>query len=467
MMKSRIIVIFSTIVVLAACHSYKDIPTFSNTEDWRVKRLAAHPQQTGGNAEEGFTYMLNGNYVGGGIPYKVFKNQGKRLLKKYPTQNRYEKDIPYFLTVFETDDHVKVVTGNCFTCHAAPINGEIFYGVGNYASDFRQNMTFFTKTTNLLMRLRYGTDSKEWAAYKDFGNFFTATAPSIVTSQMGVNPAARLAESCMKHRNPSDLTYIEEPYYETQDYNIASDVPPLWHVKKKNALYYTGVGQGDFTKLLMQASVLAVPDSAYARQVQEHFVDVLAWLNSLQPPTYPYEIDQTQALAGKSIFTDHCAKCHGTYDAPETYPNKLIAMAVIQTDSLYATYAMKSGITDWYNKSWFATSSPKSNLIPSYGYVAPPLDGIWATAPYLHNGSVPTLEDLLNSSQRPIFWKRNLEQYDFDPVKVGWNYEPKSNGAGKFTYDTTLPGYGNTGHYFGDELTPQERKAVIEYLKTL
>ncbi|NJL74008.1 MAG: c-type cytochrome [Saprospiraceae bacterium] len=284
---------------------------------------------------------------------------------------------------------------------------------------------------------------------------------------MGVNPAARLAESCMKHRNLSDLTYIEEPYYETQDYNIGSDVPPLWHVKKKNALYYTGVGQGDFTKLLMQASVLAVPDSAYARQVQEHFVDVLAWLNSLQPPTYPYAIDQTQALAGKSIFTDHCAKCHGTYDEPETYPNKLIAMAVIQTDSLYATYAMKSGITDWYNKSWFATSAPKSNLIPSYGYIAPPLDGIWATAPYLHNGAVPTLEDLLNSRQRPTFWKRNLEQYDFDPIKVGWNYETKSNGTSKFTYDTTLPGYSNIGHYFGDELTPAERKAVIEYLKTL
>jgi hypothetical protein len=77
------------------------------------------------------------------------------------------------------------------------------------------------------------------------------------------------------------------------------------------------------------------------------------------------------------------------------------------------------------------------------------------------------LEDLLHSSQRPTYWKRNLNNYDFDEQKVGWKYIKKANGISRFTYDTTLPGYSNVGHYFGDDLTTEERKAVIEYLKTL
>lgn len=128
---------------------------------------------------------------------------------------------------------------------------------------------------------------------------------------------------------------------------------------------------------------------------------------------------------------------------------------------------MKAPIVDWYNESWFATSYPTSYFEPEAGYVAPPLDGIWATAPYLHNGSVPTLEDLLNSYQRPDYWHRSGESNDYDYQKIGWNYTVEKNGKGKWTFDTTLPGYSNTGHYFGDHLTKGERGAVIEYLKTL
>ncbi|MEL6719462.1 MAG: hypothetical protein AAFP82_12160, partial [Bacteroidota bacterium] len=101
------------------------------------------------------------------------------------------------------------------------------------------------------------------------------------------------------------------------------------------------------------------------------------------------------------------------------------------------------------------------------GYIAPPLDGIWATAPYLHNGSVPTIDALLNSKTRPTYWKRNIENYEFDETKVGWKYEEKNDGIGKMTYDTSIPGYGNMGHYFGDKLSTEERNAVLEYLKTL
>ena len=106
---------------------------------------------------------------------------------------------------------------------------------------------------------------------------------------------------------------------------------------------------------------------------------------------------------------------------------------------------------------------------PTDGYVAPPLDGIWASAPYFHNGSVPTLYEVLKSTARPEVWARTGISYDYNWEKIGWNYstDPKGKDYRKWTFDTTVPGYGNGGHTFGDKLTEEERWAVVEYLKTL
>jgi hypothetical protein len=108
-----------------------------------------------------------------------------------------------------------------------------------------------------------------------------------------------------------------------------------------------------------------------------------------------------------------------------------------------------------------------AQLVPFNGYIAPPLDGIWITAPYLHNASVPTLEAVLNSKIRPRFWSRNFDKPQYDYQKLGWVFKKEEKPGNTSVYNTTLPGYGNYGHYFGDHLTDQERKALIEYLKTL
>ncbi|HEY6956285.1 MAG TPA: hypothetical protein VI385_13630, partial [Flavisolibacter sp.] len=99
--------------------------------------------------------------------------------------------------------------------------------------------------------------------------------------------------------------------------------------------------------------------------------------------------------------------------------------------------------------------------------IAPPLDGIWITAPYLHNGSVPTLEALLNSKLRPKYWSRNFDKPEYDYANPGWKFKVEEGPGNTSVYNTTLAGYGNYGHYFGDKLSDEERKAVIEYLKTL
>ncbi len=98
------------------------------------------------------------------------------------------------------------------------------------------------------------------------------------------------------------------------------------------------------------------------------------------------------------------------------------------------------------------------------GYIARPLNGIWATAPYLHNGSVPTLYDLLlPAEQRPT--KFYTGSHEFDPVKVG--YVTAAGGDNQFSFDTSLEGNSNKGHDFGASLTEPQRLALVEYLKAL
>lgn len=459
---------FALLLALAACHSYRELPGTKTEEEWKVKHLPAYPQQLDGDAEAGYAYIGSGAYVGSGVPYAFFKSRIPQQTDTVLRREGINAEMPYALSVFDAAANgVPVMGGNCFTCHAGAVNGQVVPGLGNSFSEFENNLKPLGALMRTGMKIKYKKDAPERLAFEDFSRYFQSMAPYVQTNQPGANPAFRLAEACMMHRRPDDLTYTETPNYEMMDYTIATDVPPLWHVKKKNALYYNGIGRGDFTKLLFQASVLGIPDTTAARQAINGFKDVLAWLQQLEPPPYPADIDQRLAAAGRPIFEEHCSKCHGTYTDSVSYPNKLVSLSLVKTDPMYANYAYNSGIVDWYNSSWFAQSSPKSFFQPELGYMAPPLDGIWATAPYLHNGSVPTLAALLNSELRPDRWERSGNSRDYDFDAVGWVYTLPGKGKGKWVFDTELPGYSNKGHYFGDKLTEQERKAVIEYLKTL
>ena len=457
-----LVLIFSLII---ACSKSYDLPPIVTNADWKTKVIPPYPQSTTGNPDSGFYYLTNGSYLGSGIPYAMMKRRVERNPKRFARKSGLASELGY--AVFESELGVEVMNGTCFSCHAGKVNGEVILGLGNSLNDNQTNLTVPVKLMNWNVKRKYKKDSLTIASFEDFGTYFRHMAPYIHTNNPGVNTAARIAESCMRHRDPVDLTYTAEPQYDVRDYNLACDIPALWHMQKKNALYCTAVGRGDFTKLLFQASVLGIKDSTAARAAQKKFVHITAWINSLEVPKYPYPIDTQLAEKGKDVFMKNCKGCHGTYDHPETYPNKLIAIDKIGTDPLYASYANDSKIVEWYNKSWFATSKPISWFEPERGYMAPPLDGIWATAPYLHNGSVPTVYEILNSKVRPKKWKRSKNSEKYDWKKLGWKYKTKKTGKGRLTYNTTLPGYGNQGHIFGDKLTEEERWAVVEYLKTL
>jgi len=100
------------------------------------------------------------------------------------------------------------------------------------------------------------------------------------------------------------------------------------------------------------------------------------------------------------------------------------------------------------------------------GYVARPLVGLWLLGPYLHNGSVPTLWDLLApQEQRPGIFFRGYDVLDLD--RVGFASTGAEAAANGFRFDTSLRGNGNNGHVYGSDLGEQDRRALLEYLKTL
>lgn len=352
------------------------------------------------------------------------------------------------------------------------LNGELIIGLGNHTSDYTSNRANTIGTVSSAIALIYGEDSKEWEAYDQFRKGILAIGPKTMTASRGVNPADKITQVLIAHRDKNTLAWSDEPFVEVDDEVIPTDVPAWWLLKKKNAMFYTGLGRRDFCKSFIGSSLLTLTELDKAEEVDQKMPDMLAYLYSLEPPPYPYDIDTDQSAQGKTIFEDNCVKCHGSYGEDESYPNLLVALNTIGTDpelSLrYTTPSeLKDYFTDWFNNGWFGTYSEPLEVVAEGGYIAPPLDGIWATAPYFHNGSVPTLAEVLNSSERPTYWRRSFDSGDYDPDNLGWKYTEESGKTDKNTYDTTLKGYGNGGHTFADHLTETERKALLEYLKTL
>jgi mono/diheme cytochrome c family protein len=266
---------------------------------------------------------------------------------------------------------------------------------------------------------------------------------------------------------------------------LCEDAPAWWLLRRKRTMYYNGQIDARAVRPLM--TFMLHPGSTPATFAREEstFADIRQYLLTLEPPKYPLPVDAPLASRGRIVFENNCSKCHGAYAAgdcasgPDGYPNRIVPLEKIGTDPSLVR-GLTPAIEDHFRQSWFTRErGPQGEPYPlryNAGYQAPPLDGVWATAPYLHNGSVPTLYHLLKADQRPRVFTRSYrtapEDYDFE--RVGWKVTeiPEAPRAAtprdaRQIYDTTKPGRSNTGHTFGDALDDAERRAVIEYLKTL
>ncbi len=430
-----------------------------------------------GDPAAGLVAMLEDDYVDCGIPYDLFM-LGKGFLGTYADAESFawrtgkNATVPYNWNVITSDGGTDLAVMNCLTCHAGEINGELVIGLGRTDVDYTGD---FSGLLGALPVLPDITD-----AGKELNKFrarYEAIGPFIQMATVGSNPALMVAVLLAAHYNPYTLAWSDTPLIDVNVPMTPADTPPWWRVAKKHGHFDNGMSRGDHRGTMMFASSLCTDSAQEVAEHLDEFADIEAFLASIEPPAYPWSIDPALASEGEAIFECECAGCHGTYSddpALETYPNLMIPIDLIGTDAAVVTPLGGVGeMVEWFNESWYGTVGELAD--PFEGYVAPPLDGIWATAPFFHNGSVPTIELVLDSTARPSFWKRvDYDTTHYDQGELGWPWVALGFGQDdapaderKYVYDTSKYGHRATGHTFGDHLTIEQRAAVIEYLKTL
>jgi hypothetical protein len=257
--------------------------------------------------------------------------------------------------------------------------------------------------------------------------------------------------------------------------NGSSDFPSLWMQRPREGMSLhwdgnnTSVAERNLSAALGAGVTPVTVDRPAIRRIED-------WMWELPPPPFPGgdSLDQAKVRRGAEMFAEYCANCHGMkadgrYDySTSRYPKlgEVEPLSRIRTDpGRWASYTPDFAAAQnllYAGSPWRFSHFSKTN-----GYANQPLDGIWARSPYLHNGSVPTLRDLLEpAGRRPAVWYRGDEQFDL--ARVG--YRSDTEGPGLFRYDTHVAGNGNGGHdgrAYGTRLPDADKDALVEYMKTL
>jgi hypothetical protein len=297
--------------------------------------------------------------------------------------------------------------------------------------------------------------------------------------------------------------------------------PALWDTPYLDWVLYNASIRQPLARNVIEALGVGAPvdpstflsDKILHSVLMDNVVSIHRTLTKLKSPRWPEElfgtIDPDKAHRGEIVYQRTCGGCHVLADRETHVPLTgaqgggsgeivvtTVPLAQIGTDPRQATNfaarvislekiggpssiaykdvakAVSGGIVDqWKNQS--AANAQAENEVDKgrqnefrgiLAYRARPLNGIWAMAPYLHNGSVPSLYDLLlPAASRPrIFY---VGSWEFDSRRVG--VESGSPFAGAFRFDTRLPGNSNAGHEYGTDLSEADRMALVEYLKTL
>ena len=346
-------------------------------------------------------------------------------------------------------------TMNCLSCHGGSVYGVPTPGAPNnrYAL---QTLTEEVRST----KFRLG---------KSLGRMELGSLVIPLGTTNGTTNAVVFGMGLMQYRD-SQLNVVPNTPQTFVHHDM--DAPPWWHFYKRPYLYIDGFAQKGH-RGLMQFTLVPENGPDFYRDHEDDFRNVFAFLSSLRAPKYDGPIDEDLAETGRHLFEQTCSRCHGTYGKDGgSYPNQMVAIDEIGTDPVRFE-ALSSEGRQKYADSWFAELEPgksQETLVSPEGYVAPPLDGVWASPPYFHNGSVPTLWHVLHPEERPTVWRRSEEAIDRD--RVGFQIELAEKvplfqpdvQIRRSYFDTRRFGKSAAGHDYPNELNEAEKRAVLEYL---
>jgi hypothetical protein len=236
----------------------------------------------------------------------------------------------------------------------------------------------------------------------------------------------------------------------------------VWNVDKRTWVHWDGNTKSPIARNLLASLGLGAP--LHGKQGNLDFAAVKRQTDlseKIRPPRYPFKIDQAAAKRGATHFDAKCNSCHG---GPES-DKRLYPLAEVGTDPNRANMFTEKLAGD-FNKFLAELEAvgyqpPREFGVRSTGkYWAASLDGVWARVPYLHNGSVRTMQELLTPpAQRAKTFHRGSQ--DYDTTQMGYT------DVGAYVFDTATRGNSNAGHDYGTALTADEKRDLIEYLKTL
>jgi RoxA-like, cytochrome c-like len=353
---------------------------------------------------------------------------------------------------------------DCLLCHAGRLEGQTLIGLGNNRLDLRGFVEDLQRLPEAIAALKMQSLPAPYDALVQAIPDTTVPEPyasiEIPTAAAGANDGFGLGllTSANYGTPPSEL----------RTFAGYQDPPAWWTIRHKERLYTDGSSPADGIYTMMSTLLAFGLSLSELAAYVPTFEAIQHYLCSLEAPTWQQldlpPIDQALAGDGRAVFTDRCVDCHGSHEGG-VFPNLVVPVAEIGTDPLR---------TDQFGPveaAWFNSFIPVASyeMEPRDGYLAPALTGIWASAPYLHNGSVPTLAALLDPTQRPLRWRRTGTGLDAEAVGLRFESvsEPSDRDTieGRKVVDCSIEGMSNTGHDFA--LSPDEIVALIEYLKTL
>jgi hypothetical protein len=251
-----------------------------------------------------------------------------------------------------------------------------------------------------------------------------------------------------------------------------SDFPSIFNQAPRQGMHLHWDGNNSsLAERNLSAAVGAGLDLPNATRADHQAIERVArWLLNLRPPANPLRngADRAAIARGREIYMRDCAACHG-YQGEAGFVFEGRYLGQVEPIGRIGTDRAR---LDSYTQAFLDRQRAVlgfTHFTKTDGYANQPLDALWLRGPYLHNGSVPTLADLLAPpAERPVAYLRGDDV--LDPVRGGFRSPPCVAGqpvpAGRICIDTRLPGNGNAGHAYGTGLSAAGKSDLLAYLKT-